>query len=306
MNQGWIYRDRIGHTEAGWTLLAFYVQRYPHSDQAAWQHRIATGQILIDGQRSTAETILRGGQRLTYHRPPWVEPEVPLEIKILFEDTDLLVIAKPSGLPVLPGAGFLEHTLLYQIQLRYPQETPVPIHRLGRGTSGLILLARSSLGRSVLSKHLREHRIRKIYRTLVGHGLPPEPFMITQSIGKIAHPALGYIYAATADGLEARSTVQVLHNTGVGTVLEVEIYTGRPHQIRIHLATVGFPLLGDPLYGPGGVPLPLLADTKIPVPGDGGYWLHAHQLIFTHPRTGQPLHITCPPPKILALVDDGV
>jgi 23S rRNA pseudouridine1911/1915/1917 synthase len=294
MNQGWVYRDRVKQNEAEWTILEFYTQKYPHSTQGEWRERIQLGQVLIDGKAASTETLLAKGQCLSYHRPPWTEPDVPLFFEILYEDSDLLMIDKPAGLPVLPGGGFLEHTLLWQLQQQYPRETPYPIHRLGRGTSGLMLLAKTSQARASLSQQMRDRQISKIYHALVGQGDLPEKLIVTQPIGKIPHPVLGYIYGATPDGLSAYSECRVLQRTPETTLLEVTILTGRPHQIRIHLATVGYPLLGDPLYEIGGKPK-LAIDDKIPVPGDCGYFLHAYHLSFIHPSTGELINWVCPP-----------
>jgi 23S rRNA pseudouridine1911/1915/1917 synthase len=308
MNQGWIYRDQVRATHAGMTVLDYYTQSYHHSSRAAWQQRILTHQIYLDAQPTTPETRLKTGQRLTYHRPPWAEPAVPLAIEVVHDDQDVLVVAKPSGLPVLPGGGFLEHTLLGQLKRYYPNETPYPIHRLGRGTSGLVLLARSPLARANLSQQMRDRQVRKVYRALVGAGELPDSFTITQPIGKIPHPQLGYVYGAVADGRSALSQCQVLHRTPNSTLLEILIHTGRPHQIRIHLASVGFPLIGDPLYLPGGIPrqwaVNPVADLhqleeKSPVPGDCGYHLHAYTLTFVHPSTQKPIHVCCPTPPVL-------
>jgi 23S rRNA pseudouridine1911/1915/1917 synthase len=296
MNQGWIYREQVDRSGAGLTLLAYYTQKYRHSSPLEWQERINAGQICLNGYPATPETVLQIGQQLAYHRPPWQEPDVPLNFEVLEEDSDLLIVAKPSGLPVLPGGGFLEHTLLWQLQQQYPQATPIPIHRLGRGTSGLMLMARSPLARAKLSQQMRDHKIRKVYHTLVKTGDLPERFTVTQAMGKIPHPILGYIYGATPDGLFAQSDFQVLKQTHQTTLLEATILTGRPHQIRIHLATVGYPLIGDPLYAVGGIPrqIPITEKKKLPVPGDCGYYLHAYHLSFIHPRTEQPYDITCP------------
>ncbi|HEY9738755.1 MAG TPA: RluA family pseudouridine synthase [Trichocoleus sp.] len=315
MNQGWIYRDQVGPADAGLSLLEYYAERYRHSSRRDWRARIEAGQILVDRQRVTPETLLQAGQQLTYARPPWEEPVVPLDFEVLHEDKDLLVVAKPSGLPVLPGGGFLEHTLLRQLQRCYPSETPVPIHRLGRGTSGLMLLARSHLARSHLSHQMRQSTAQaesptdstaapgKLYLALIAPCDLPDCFTLTTPIGKVAHPVLGHVYAATPTGKPAYSTVRVLQRREESTLLEVAIRTGRPHQIRIHLAAAGYPLLGDPLYAPGGVPQVLApdADGKLPVPGDCGYWLHAFRLRFIHPRHQEVMEFECSPPDALSL-----
>jgi 23S rRNA pseudouridine1911/1915/1917 synthase len=297
LNRGWVYREQVKPANAGQLLVAYYTQRYQHSGELEWRSRIAAGQVWVDGHVATAETKLRSGQELTYHREPWEEPDVPLAFEVLYEDIDLLVISKPSGLPVLPGGGFLEHTLLWQLQLQYPEETPVPIHRLGRGTSGLMLMARSPRAKSNLSQQMRDRKICKTYRALVKNPSGtapaiPDRFTVTQAIGKVPHPVLGYIYGATATGQFARSDCQVLQRNAQTTLLEVVILTGRSHQIRIHLAFMGYPLVGDPLYGVGGVAQCIVG--AIAVPGDCGYWLHAYQLEFTHPRTGALMDWICP------------
>ena len=299
INQGWTYQEKVNAQGAGQTLLDYYCQNYQHSNREEWQNRILAGQILIDHEKANPETILKKGQELTYQRSPWEEPDVPLNFVTLYEDTDLIIIAKPSGLPVLPGGGFLQNTLLYQLQQRYPQEMPVPIHRLGRGTSGLMLIARSSLAKSKLSQQMRDRQITKIYRALIGPSELPTEFTINQAIGKIRHPILGYIYGATPTGKFAQSDCRVLEKNSTKTLLEITILTGRPHQIRIHLAAIGYPLLGDPLYDVGGIAKITTLDSKISVPGDCGYWLHAHQLSFIHPSTRENLSFICPPPPEL-------
>ncbi len=309
MNQGWIYHDRVKSVDAGQTVLDYYSKKYRHSNRSQWQERIEAGQILRDCQLVTSKTILKTKDKLTYHREPWSEPEVPLKFEVLYEDRDLLLINKPSGLPVIPGGGFLEHTLLWQLKRQYLEDTPVPIHRLGRGTSGLLLLARSQLAKSHLSRQMRNstikqenRQINKIYRVLVS-GLVKNSLTITQAIGKIPHPVLGYIYGATAEGKYAKSECQIVEHYNNCTLLEVEIFTGRPHQIRIHLAAAGYPLLGDPLYVAGGTFTKINPDRKqIPVPSDCGYFLHAYRLSFAHPRSLKPMIFKCPTPQKWGLV----
>ncbi|MEY3300327.1 MAG: hypothetical protein RLZZ597_3587 [Cyanobacteriota bacterium] len=309
LNQGWVYKDRIAADWAGVSVLTYYAERYRHSAWAEWAERLAAGQLRLNGEVLRQDGVLQGGDHLEYHRPPWVEPEVPLDFEVIYEDTDLLVIVKPSGLPVLPGGTFLTHTLLHQLQRRYPPPCPVPIHRLGRGTSGLMLLARSPLARSVLSHQLRQdtataqdsqapHHIVKTYRALAAPGALPDAFTLTTPIGPVDHPLLGQVYAASPQGRFALSYGQVIQRSPEANLVEVTIRTGRPHQIRIHLAAAGYPLLGDPLYAVGGLPT-TIGRQQPPVPGDLGYWLQAHRITFVHPRTQASMAFTCadPPPE---------
>ncbi len=293
-NNGWIYRDIVHKDQPPTTVLDYYTHHYRHSDCATWQTRIESGQILLNGQPTQPDTPLLPGQHLSYHRPPWQEPPVPLDFTTLYEDEVLLVVNKPSGLPVLPGGNFLQHTLLWQLRQRYP--TAAPIHRLGRGTSGIMLIAKTKAARAHLSQQMRQRRLGKTYRTLIGaaHDLPNQ-FTITHPIGKLPYPQLGHIYGANPEGLEAYSDCSVIRRRPDATLLDINILTGRPHQIRIHLATAGYPLLGDPLYIVGGQADP----TGTAIPSDCGYWLHAHRLSFIHPA-GEPMQLTCePPPQLL-------
>ncbi|WP_072619308.1 RluA family pseudouridine synthase [Spirulina major] len=306
LNQGWVYHDRIRARHQGQTVLAFYTQAYPHWSAAQWRDRIWAGQMRLDDQPVTPDTVLTAGQTLSYHRPPWQEPAAPLNFEILQRDRAFLLVNKPSGLPVLPGGGFLDHTLLHQLKQIEPEIAP--IHRLGRGTSGIMLWARTAHARVQLNQQMRDRTITKTYRALVPHWSHPDTLTITDGIGKLPHPTLGTIYAATPSGKPSESRVQVVARRVDGVLLDVTIPTGRPHQIRIHLAAVGHPLLGDPLYAPGGQPIltPHPHTGTYPVPGDCGYHLHAHRLTFTHPETGDAIAAHCPPPPRLCAATEGI
>lgn len=301
LNQGWTYQETVPLSAAGQTVLQYYTARYRHSNQEQWREKIISGQITLNQKPVLAETILQSGQKLAYHRPPWKEPTVPLSYDIIYENQDILAIAKPPGLPVLPGGGFLEHTVLWQVKKDYPQNSPVPVHRLGRGTSGLLLLAKSALAKSSLSRQLRDSsrqnrqrdKITKIYLAKVKQNVERDRFTITNPIGKIPHPFLGYIYGATSTGKSAQSKCQVIQRNSDCTIIQVEILTGRPHQIRIHLAAAGYPLMGDPLSGVGGIPQ--IKQDAIAVPGDCGYYLHAYRLAFTHPQSNKRIDLVSPP-----------
>jgi 23S rRNA pseudouridine1911/1915/1917 synthase len=299
LNEGCEYRERLGPDADGLTALAYLSQRYGHSSVAEWAERIASGHVLIDALPVNSESVLQRGCELVWQRPPWNEPEAPTSFSVLYEDEDLLAVAKPAGLPTLPGANFLQTTLLYQVRAYAPDATP--LHRLGRWTSGLVLCARNHHSAMEMMQQWSTNKVGKRYRALAS-GLPDwDEMTISTPIGPVPHTLLGSIHAATPNGKPSLSQVTVLERRTDSFLCDVRIATGRPHQIRIHLAAAGHPLKGDPLYGVGGLPAP---DSRA-LPGDPGYHLHSAELGFRHPSTGRELVIECKPPQLLRLSRDG-
>lgn len=292
-NEGCAYREQLGPEAEGEGLLTYLCRRYNHSSPSDWLDRIRAGDVRIDGAVAAPDARLRRGQRLLWNRPPWDEPEAELAFAILYEDDDVLAVSKPAGLPTLPGAHFLQSTLLRRVQLMAPAATAV--HRLGRWTSGVSLFAKSAVARTALSHQLRSRQIEKRYRALASGTPSWDTLVVDRPIGRAPHPLLGSVYAATADGKPSESRIEVLERRESSFLCDVRIATGRPHQIRIHLAACGHPLAGDPLYVAGGVPH---AGTRA-LPGDPGYKLHAAEAAFRHPRTGELTRVTSPPPVAL-------
>lgn len=294
MNHGWTYADRIAYADAGETIEGYYAGRYRHSPAEEWEARIGRGEIERNDRPATLGERLAEGDLLRWHRPPWEEPAVPRDFKIVREDPSFVAVDKPAGLPVLPDGGFLENTLVHLLSERYPGEKLVPAHRLGRGTSGLILFSRTEEARRDLAAQFRDKTARAdgtLRKTYVARSLPAEgrrvgdEIEITTPIGPVPHPVLGRIFAATPDGRPALSRCRIIESAPGSTLWEIDLVTGRPHQIRIHLASIGCPLLGDPLFLPGGHPRP---DA---LPGDCGYYLRATALAFRHPAGGEPVRI---------------
>jgi len=303
VNTGYTYTDIVDASAEGETILAFYASRYTHSSESEWSERIASGRVLLENERVACETLLQRGQRLTYTRERWEEPDAPRTFEVLYEDEQIIAVNKPSGLPVLPGGHHLENTLLSAVRERFGGDVPPsPLHRLGRGTSGIVLFAREQNALRGLSEAFQTRTMTKIYRALVcGVGLA-ETFTVHQPIGKIDYEPTGYLYAATPDGKPSVSECAVLFENPEKdeTLLDVTILTGRPHQIRIHVAAAGHPLVGDPLYASGGIPFLTSYGSRPPLPGDTGYHLHARLLAFDHPITQETIEIEAPPPDVLA------
>lgn len=284
-NRGYAYTTAITDTYDGQNLLSHLASLYPHSSSQLWQQRLNAGEITLDGAPANGTESVTAGQTLVWNRPPWIEPPAPRHFDILFEDPHLLAVSKPSGLPTLPGAGFMENTLLRLVQHHAPAANPV--HRLGRATSGIVLFAKTREAASSLFADWNTPAVRKIYRALACHPAARDSYEILTPIGLVPHPRIGSVWAASPAGKPSKSLAKVITRTAATTTFEVSLESGRPHQIRIHLASIGHPLAGDPLYGTGGQPLENLPG----LPGDGGYLLHAHRLRFRHPATGAKIEL---------------
>ena len=301
MNSGYDYPDRVARSDEGMTVLAYYARSYRHSSESEWREKIEQGQVTLNGRPASPDNILSRGDLLVYHRPPWEEPDAPTDFGTLFEDEDVLALAKPSGLPVLPGGFFLQNTLLYQVRERYGASCS-PLHRLGRGTSGAILFARNHRAARSLAMAMFERRILKVYLALAAGTSMPDAFTVDAPIGPVPHKLPATVNAYRQDGRPSISRIRVLRRFPGkdASLLEVTIPTGRPHQIRIHLSYAGFPLVGDPLYRPGGMPrTDGIDDEWATTPGATGYLLHSWKIGFPHPTSGAAIEVVGPPPAAL-------
>ncbi len=294
VNRGLEYRDRIDKDRAGVHLVEYLARRYPKFPREQWLGRIRAGRVLVDGVPAREDLLLRPGQSVSWMRPPWEEPTVPTSFAILYRRNGLLGVAKPAGLPTMPGGGqFVENTLLARVRRLFPGASP--LHRLGRATSGIVLFATEADAASAIAREWRWHAVVKVYRALASGCPARDEWPIDVPIGPVPHPLLGTVHAATREGKPAHSEVKVLARRDGCALVEVRIVTGRPHQIRIHLAAAGYPLVGDPLYATGGVP----EQNCGAVPGDPGYHLHAGLLGFADPLSGAWVEISCLAPPLL-------
>src|SRR5579863_8013104 len=303
LNRGYAYTTIISSKYHGQTLLSHLATLYRHSTPEAWQQKLNDGEVTLNGVTAIGSESVTLGQTLVWNRPPWIEPDGPQHFEVLFEDPWLLAVDKPGGLPTLPGGGFLENTLLRLVQKQTPHANPV--HRLGRATTGIVLFAKTPQAASNLFANWNTPKIRKIYRALAQNIAQHDAYEILTPIGLVPHPLIGSVWAANPSGKPSKSLAKVISrsfdSSGAGatgtTTFEVSLNSGRPHQIRIHLASIGHPLAGDPLYGSTGQPLESLPG----LPGDGGYFLHAQYLKFRHPITGEQINLEAALPSGFAL-----
>ena len=298
VNDGYIYREVIRPAAAGRRLISYVSDRYTHSSREQWCEHIAAGRVLLDGARAEVDALLGAGQALEWHRPPWREPAAPLTLTLLYRSGGVLVVDKPAGLPTMPGGGYLQHTLVHQVRLRSPSASPT--HRLGRWTSGAVICSLTPAVGAGIARQFQARTVDKRYRALASGRPTFDELDIGVPIGPVPYEPLGTLHAASEAGRPASSSVIVIERGGDSFLCDVKIATGRPHQIRIHLASAGHPLVGDPLYEVGGRPAP--GGTALP--GDPGYHLHAGSVGFEHPETGERVVVNAPLPEVLTAGSD--
>ena len=214
--------------------------------------------------------------------------DIPL--RIVYEDSDLAVVYKPSGMVVHPAAGNHDGTmvnaLLYQLDDLSGiggEERPGIVHRIDKDTSGLLLIAKNDKAHVGLSEQIAVHSVERAYRAIVIGHMKEESGFVDGPIGR--HPTDRKKMAIVKGGREARTYWKVLEELKGATLIECRLTTGRTHQIRVHMASIGHPVLGDPVYGP----------RKSPYPVEGGQLLHAGRIGFIHPVTGEKLLFEEPP-----------
>src|SRR5262249_31372429 len=208
LNRGHAYTTVVTSNHPGHTLLSHLASLYPHSTPQAWQQNLNNREVTVNGITATGSESLASGQTLVWNRPPWIEPVTPQHFEVLFDDPHLLAVNKPSGLPTLPGAGFMENTLLRLVQKQIPNANPV--HRLGRGTSGIVLFAKTAPAASKLGADWNTPRVQKLYCALAQNLAEHDTYVICTPIGLVPHPRLGMVWAANPNGKPSKSLAKVI------------------------------------------------------------------------------------------------
>jgi 23S rRNA pseudouridine1911/1915/1917 synthase len=265
---------------------------------------IAGGGVSVDGTVITTRSHrLAEGMRVVAEVGRLPEPggapvvaESGVDVRVVYEDEDLLVVDKPAGLVVHPGAGNREGTLVHGLLARYPEiatvgdpSRPGVVHRLDKGTSGLLLVARSDAAYAALVELLSAHEVERRYLALVWGEFAVLRGMVDAPIGRSAREPTRM--TVSAKGKEARTHYEVVatyRDPLTLSLVECRLETGRTHQIRVHLAAIDHPVVGDDRYGG--------ARPSFPFPRP---WLHAASLRLDHPITGEPLAFDAPLPADL-------
>jgi 23S rRNA pseudouridine1911/1915/1917 synthase len=282
-------------TDRGKRLDQVLRERLPQYSRSRLQDWIEQGRVLVDGASAKRSYLVKGAERI-HVQPGQLAPlratpeDLPLEV--LYEDADVIAINKPAGMVVHSGAGRHSGTLVNAVLHRFGKLSSVGgdlrpgiVHRLDRFTSGVILIARHDAAHRHLAEQFAARQVEKIYVALVHGMVKKEHGQITTPIARDPVTRVR-MTARLAHGRQAITSYQVLERLQGFTFLEVIIGTGRTHQIRVHLASIGHPVVGDKLYG-------------APAGTLGRYFLHARQITFTSPSSGERITVQAPMPAEL-------
>jgi 23S rRNA pseudouridine1911/1915/1917 synthase len=300
--------EAVASRDSGARLDVWLQSRLPNLSRTRIKALVESGHVLVGGARVKAAHRLRAGELVEADVPPPPPEElVPeaISLTIVHEDEHVLVIDKPAGMVTHPGAGRSTGTLAAAALAHSPgmagvggPRRPGIVHRLDKGTSGLVVLAKTQVCYDRLSAALAARRVTRRYVCLVRGELRPASGVVDKPIARDARSRVRMAIARAGTGKRAVTRFRVLERLRGATLVECRLETGRTHQIRVHLASLGHPLLGDDTYGGrtrGGLP-PGLADLE-------GVALHAIGLGFVHPVTGAPLEFSSPlPPRIEKLL----
>ncbi len=280
--------------DRGRRLDVVVAERLPQLSRSRIARLTVEGRVLVDGRPRKPSFHLEAGQTVRVEVPPpaptVLRPE-PIPLDVVYEDEALLVVNKPAGLTVHPGPGHPSGTLVNAVLARVGdlrgvggELRPGIVHRLDKDTSGLLVIAKSDAAHRSLASQLKSRTMSRTYLAFVRGRLPRDAGTIQAAVGR--HPFHRTRQAVTDRGRPAVTHYRVLERFADATLVECRLETGRTHQIRVHLAHLGHPLLGDPVYGRarGGL---------------GRQALHAARLEFTHPHTGTRLVCAAPLPADL-------
>jgi 23S rRNA pseudouridine1911/1915/1917 synthase len=275
-------------------LDQFLARELPRFSRSRLQTLIRNQNVRLNGAAARPRDPVRLGDRIEVTEPPPEKidnlPE-PIPLDVLYEDDELIVINKPAGLVVHPGAGQREHTLVNALLHHFPKlsgiggkERPGIVHRLDKDTSGCLVVAKTDEAHRALSAQFAERKIDKIYLALVAGKMRRSAGTIEEKIGR--HPVYRQRMSAhSTRGREAKTEYRVISASNEMSLVECKLHSGRTHQIRVHLQHLGHPLLGDKVYGAK------YADN---------FWrqmLHAWKLAFRHPRSGEWKQFEAPIPR---------
>ena len=273
-------------------LLDFLCRRFPYQDRAGWQGAIDRGALMVDGAPTQGELLLETGHTIGYQRERGDEPPVDRNYRILFEDDDIVVVEKSGNIPIVESGKYYRNTLLEVLKEEEGYERLHQVHRLDRETSGVIVIARSPQVATILGEQFVKGEPKKKYQAVLIGDLVEEIF-VDQPIKKVKTEdpkAVRIRQEVNPAGKSSQTKFYPICSAGGLSLVEVELFTGRTHQIRVHAEYIGLPVLGDKLYGQTDERfIEFLKGERKPVFGVFGQvdrqLLHASKLEFFHPKS---------------------
>jgi 23S rRNA pseudouridine1911/1915/1917 synthase len=306
IDEDWIPLEFVVRREhAGWRADIFISHQIPRLSRTRVKRILSRSAFDETGRRVKPNRAVREGERITVFRPPPEEPNVPRHFGVLYEDSDLLVIDKPAGLPVHPTARYHKNTLTALLRERFGETPPLLAHRIDSETSGALILAKTKPAERQLKIMFARREVKKRYLAIVSGVPEPLEGRIEVPLGPDKAGPVRVKMAPDPEGLLALTEYRVLEALGDAALVECRPRTGRQHQIRAHLAHLGHPIIGDKMYGEDvGLFLEYIEQgpTKALLERAGAprHFLHAASISFTHPTREKPLKVESPLPGDMA------
>ena len=301
----------VPHELDGQRLDRFVHWRIPRLTRQRAAEIVAACAHLSDGTRRHPAERVRAGETVLLVRQRFYEPDAPTDFGVLYRDEAITVVDKPAGLPVHPSATYRRNTLTYALRARFGETAPQIAHRLDKETSGIVVCAQPGPDEVAVKRQFEARKVDKSYLAIVRGVIAADTLVIDAPMQR-AGTGMHVRMATHPEGLPARTELRVVERRADRTLVELFPETGRQHQLRVHLASIGHPIVGDKLYGPEGDAVFLeliedgMSDQLFERLGHDRHALHAASVRFTHPRTGEPLRVSSPlPPDLVALWEDS-
>lgn len=285
-----IYKLSVKQKFQGLTIIDFYSQAIPNIPKQEWVQKVNSGNMTINGNSTSTDYIIKTGDKTQHSTPPISEPEINPTLQLIHEDNDILVLNKPAPLPMHPCGRFSKNSLVEILKAAFPDSDFKIVHRIDSNTTGLVVLGKTKGATQFISNQFEQQTIKKSYLTLVEGLVQKDNFTSSQVIGKEKTKSGGR--QIDIKGNEAFTEFQVLERRSKTSLLRVTPHSGRTNQIRLHLADIGHPIVGD-----HGYKNPDYFQTNPLTYPDDCLFLHAWKIAFIHPSNSSEIEFEAPIPE---------
>lgn len=290
--QAIVYKLTVKKRFEGLSIIDFFKQAVPRSSKDVWIKKIKSGNLTVNGKTITTDYIVKAGDLTQHSSEPKTEPEINTNIKLIYEDESILVIDKPSPLPMHASGRYYRNTLLHILTLAFPNKDLKLIHRIDANTTGVVVLAKGKEVANTIREQFEVKSVKKTYLALVEGLVKENNITSKQSIG--SEVLVGGARKIDNTGKTAETNIKVLERRTKNneTLLSITPLTGRTNQIRLHLANIGHPIVGDK----GHKNPDYFKSNPFTYPTDS-LFLHAHKLTLKHPKTKEEISFNSPIPE---------